>query len=493
MQNRTKDFKLLSNSWFIFSVITLIGFIFRIRIGSHVSFWTDEGQYLYAVSIRNIFQLRDYIIYNSSCDQPALMYLLVYVWKLVIGSTPAALKLIPALFSTASIFVSGALCLRVTQSKLISYSLAILIALSPTSIRYSYDLTPYAILSFIGPISFFLFIDLVKKGIRIPSLSLILVNILFLNLHYYAFFAVTAQMLIFFYIILRQKKYDELKNFFAASICFFLSAFIPMLMLFNPYFAHAFQDWIEINGESTYNVTLGNVGFFKFTSIAVQGIWALVIGWFLITRYEKKHSEQQFFIVSTAYYLLTLITIVVVQLFTWKFLGHHRYLLVLYPVLFFVLLICLDQFPNRKIKIGIIAALAILFSIDVIKTQPSINQDFESAFHYLHQQEKREPFVIFFMPQGVNKPLSYYYADYFKLNTQIFLDNMIIFRNNPAEMNPMVNAFKKNAVKNVYLIHYFTAGRQQLKDMMLQNMSPYFTVTEEKEFRDIHIYKMSLK
>lgn len=490
---RNNQHSLLNRPGIFFMLCTLFGLALRFRIGANVSFWADEGQYIYATSVNSIFGLQEYIRDNTCRDQPIMLYLITYAWKNLFGGSPASLRLIPLLASSLGIFLTGWFCLKTTGNRFVSYFLALFVTLSPISVRYAYDMTPYSLLCLIAPVSFFLFIQQIKDKRHVPSLSLLLINIVFLNTHYYSFFAVSAQMILGFCMMIRDKKYGELKNHIQISFIYFFCAFIPMMMLFKPNLAFAFQDWIAMIGQSFHQITLGSLGFYQPTYYIIEALWIALIAWVTLFRTEKRIFKEVYFPTTICYFALTVIIIAIVEFFTWKFLGHFRYLLILFPVFLFVLVLAIDQIPFKKLKLGIAIAISSLMLTDVIMSQPHVNQDFESAFTYMQKNEKEKPFVIYFLPANFNKPLSYYYASYFRLNAQIFLNNGVILKGDPSEMKAMIDAFKANSVEDIYFIHYFIEGRQQFRDLMLKNMEPYFSITEEKDFRDIHIYKMALK
>lgn len=175
----------------IASLAALVAFIVvRCRDLTTYGLWMDE-----VYSVRFARASWPGLIEQTAADavHPPLFYILLKIWITIGGESLLWLKLLPLLFSIASIF---AIYLVARELSVSNGEFAIaLIFISPNAllIYYAQELRMYGLLILLSLLSVWAFIRFVNKRGRHPGIVFFVINALFVYTHYFAWLTVAAE------------------------------------------------------------------------------------------------------------------------------------------------------------------------------------------------------------------------------------------------------------------------------------------------------------
>jgi mannosyltransferase len=125
-------------------VITLIGGVLRVLMLGAKGLWLDEAFSMWLAS-HNVANMLHLIV---QIDQhPPLYYLLLHYWMAFNGNTPSDLRMLSALFGTATIPVVYLIGKRLS-GWMVGLAAALLLAISPFDIRYAQEARMFTLLMF---------------------------------------------------------------------------------------------------------------------------------------------------------------------------------------------------------------------------------------------------------------------------------------------------------------------------------------------------------
>ena len=140
--NKEIDFEEFA-PWFVV-ILTVIGFILRVFLLGHKVMWLDET---FSVWLAN-HSVADMLHWMIKLDQhPPLYYLLLHYWIGLEGDGPGAVRLLSAIFGTATIPIIYLIGKRLS-GKAMGAAAAVLLAFSPFNIRFAQDARMYTLLAF---------------------------------------------------------------------------------------------------------------------------------------------------------------------------------------------------------------------------------------------------------------------------------------------------------------------------------------------------------
>jgi 4-amino-4-deoxy-L-arabinose transferase-like glycosyltransferase len=139
--------------WLVIFILLLAVFL-RLFLINSGCIWLDEGyRFIQSQNLRAYF---NYLIYDTN---PPLMPFFLHFWIKFFGKTELVLRLFPLTFSFLSLIVIIIMGLEFFNRKFTLFFLSV-ISTSPFFIKYSRDITPYAMVLFFGVLSTYLFLHL---------------------------------------------------------------------------------------------------------------------------------------------------------------------------------------------------------------------------------------------------------------------------------------------------------------------------------------------
>ncbi|MCI5071392.1 glycosyltransferase family 39 protein [bacterium] len=465
----------------VVAFIGLLGFLIRFFMSIDPSIWADEGQHVWIVGVNHWYEMRK--VYETTAhDQPFGLYIALYIWKNIFSWSQVSMRCFSAFFSAASIPLIARYSHKLLGDKMITLFTASLLCFSPLSIRYGYDVTPYALVQFLAVISTGQFLLAIKNKNYGFTMSHVLVNMCLLNVHYFSYFFVFAQVLIFLMYSYKntwQKKLTAL----VYPCMFYVFASIPMFLLFDPTIAKGNHWWIGLENRSSIEVFSNLV---LYQDLLAWGV--LATG--LIFLVKKQFFEQEKPNLSMVYPLLGINAVMVfivyvAGLIAWKVSGNERYYIALLPSIILIFSIVLGLIPKQKIKYAMFALLVGLFVYDAYKSLPRQNyQDFDSAMHFIKKDDLNSQGVqkVMFIPECCRWGIYYYQAqkNLQLKNTVLPLANFI---NNEDQRYAFIQKLKAEGYQRMYTVLYYESLKH--KHLLMDTMKQHGQIITERSFHGV--------
>lgn len=213
------------NSNLIFLSIIILGLILRLFGLSAKSLWGDEFITLEVAEKGINYILTDRITTLEPHNPPGYHIFNYFLIK-YLGKSTFIIRLPSVIFGALAILITYRLSYRILGLKGALLG-SFLISISPLHIFYSQFARPYAIFITLSLISLLCFYEILKDGGKNVWLGFIFSNILNIYTHFYAFFIIIAEMLLFF--ALRKKSYPF--NKFLFSLGAIAISCIPLVYL----------------------------------------------------------------------------------------------------------------------------------------------------------------------------------------------------------------------------------------------------------------------
>jgi mannosyltransferase len=171
-------------------VVVLAAALRFIDLGSQ-SFWFDESAT--ATIIRRPLSGVLHAL-PSGESTPPLYYVLVWGWSKLFGSSEAGLRSFSALVGTATVPVAWLATRRLASGRVAAIAAA-LIAVEPTLVWYSQETRAYALMVFLGALSFLFFLQARESATSSALTAWAISSALALATHYFAAFLIAAEAL----------------------------------------------------------------------------------------------------------------------------------------------------------------------------------------------------------------------------------------------------------------------------------------------------------
>jgi hypothetical protein len=137
-------------------ILTVVGGILRVFLLGNKVMWLDET---FSVWLAN-HSVADMLHWMVKLDQhPPLYYLLLHYWIALEGDGPGAVRLLSAIFSTATIPIVYLIGKRMS-SKMMGVAAAVILAFSPFNIRFAQDARMYTLLAFNAAVAIYALVRL---------------------------------------------------------------------------------------------------------------------------------------------------------------------------------------------------------------------------------------------------------------------------------------------------------------------------------------------
>ncbi|HXZ95041.1 MAG TPA: glycosyltransferase family 39 protein, partial [Dehalococcoidia bacterium] len=290
--NRREKKVLLTWSWIkrhriilMLAMIVLISVFLRFYDLGTKSIWTNEAQSILEsnLSVQGMVK---------ASNQPPLYDLILHNWISLFGTSEAALRFPSAIFSVLTVvviyFAGSALFHK--RTGLIA---AFISSFSSFLIAYSYDARDYALLALLSTLSYWFFIEIIRKDEKKYYAAYIVSSILLIFTHFYSLFIIASQVL-FILIFIKKYKAKISKYAIIMGIPIMFGA-IPMLMLLKGNISHIAEEgfWISVPGNLSTVETLVNFSGSGPAKYEIFGIFSLfaILGIFMLIKQRYRHTS----------------------------------------------------------------------------------------------------------------------------------------------------------------------------------------------------------
>lgn len=237
----------------------------------------------------------DYVI--ADVAHPPLFYVILKIWIAIGGEGLFWLKVLPVLFSMATVLPALLLCRELRMRPAATNTALALVAFNGYLIHYSQEVRGYAPLVFFAVTSVLLFIRWRSRKASAGgyAVALFLVNLLLIFTHYYGWLVVAGEALA----VLSAARH--LLRPFALLVCALCLAFLPWALLVARVAADAppVADWLprpgvrglaylyqNLHGKQPWPGALGT-GMLLFVLPVAVYCWQVVRSWAVIAESEK--------------------------------------------------------------------------------------------------------------------------------------------------------------------------------------------------------------
>lgn len=388
-----------------------LGVFLRLFNLDQKSLWTDE-----LVTINNAVDLTlgGFFSHTQYDDLPKFYSLLLKLWMLV-GSSAFWLRSFSAICGVLAIPVTYKIC-RLFFDEKVSLIAALLTAASPFLLLYDREIRMYPLFVLFSLLSTYYFISALRTGKKTLWLLYVIINILNLYTHYYAFLTLGVQWL---YLIIRFKDYKQyIKPWLVANLAIFsvfmirISAFIADVLYHAPWalprerfpfiYGKEFVEFFYILFSFSAGQTLlpwNPVGVVLYLAMLALFLYALKKEW--------SSSRDNMYLV-----LLVFTPLIVGLIFR---IAMPRYFTFVAPIFFIFIARGITLFPKKMMIVGvIILTLGWTYSLSNYYTNKqfhimSTTDPWREVGDFLKNEVKSDE-VVYVVGIGV-VPLRYYYRE----------------------------------------------------------------------------------
>src|SRR5262245_57698268 len=187
---RTRSTRVTGRADVVLVAIVVFALVLRLWGLSRQSYWYDEWLTTEATSGGLVDALR-HAAYREGI--PPTYFAFMWGWVRVFGDGELALRMVSALFGTATVPVTYAAARELGGRRAVARIAALLVAVHPMLVWYSQEARPYGVLALFGALSLFAFARALERGRRIDYLLWGVVGAAAVAIHYYAVFLVVAE------------------------------------------------------------------------------------------------------------------------------------------------------------------------------------------------------------------------------------------------------------------------------------------------------------
>lgn len=214
---------------YLILLIFLLGLALRIYDLATESIWFDEA-FSAAISNNDPFKIME-IVFNRGVEgNPPLYYITLHFWMQAFGDSEFALRLLSALFGTASIIATYALGKLMFNTRA-GIMAALILSVSLFHIQFSQEARAYTMMAFFSIMSFYFFIRLTERRHISYGVLYLLSSVLMVYAHYYGIFVLAAQnfFCLTLFVIKRRAGAISITKWIILQLAL-LASFIPGLM-----------------------------------------------------------------------------------------------------------------------------------------------------------------------------------------------------------------------------------------------------------------------
>lgn len=428
--------------------------------------------------------------YLKNYNNPPLFEIILHGWIKVFGISELAVRVLPMLFSSASviwIYLIG----RDFYTTRVALLSSLLFTFSSMQIWYAHDCRVYSLFLLLTLISFYLFFTLLKQGSLSRKLSagLVIVNALLIYAHYFGLFVWLLQGIILLAFHFRNKKL--LLRFMGIMLGSSLLYLPQVLSLYERFSDSAAKGtWLKapVGLESLYNMvwSFSNAPVISVLCIALL-LAALVK--FLVLAKQQKMQEPVLYL--CIWFIVPFLGMFLLSYKIPMFLD--RYLIYITPAFYLLLALSLSfLLPGKKAFYTGAVFLTAGFLLSA-SLNPSKKRDVRETVDFITSRKDRTTLVLICPPEFMTTFAYYYKRDYFRQTEtgseygrliRLLEEDQVMFIN---AMSPGLLQKASQYKRIIYLdaAADFTFPGNHIKDDLFKN----YTLKEEA-FRPelFHIY-----
>ncbi len=456
------------NEYFLLGIILAIGFVLRLIFLDNESIWLDEGIAIYRAKLDIAT-----IIKESADDiHPPLYYSFLKLWIFIFGDSEFATRLLSVVFGVLTILFTYKISKLLFDSKIALIS-AFLVSISIFHNQESQEARVYTVLGFLGTLSFYYFIHLVKNWSKQKCILLILSNVILLYTHLFGVFIIMAQ----FAFIAHQYFTRNIELQITKK---HLIHFAITTLLFVPWVPVLFNQAIYFQNSHYLNKPDALEFFRVFNTFSGSKILTLLFlllisfSLFRITVFKKYFQLLGYWLI-----LPILLPILISQFSTSIFL--HKY--VINSSIPFYILITRGLFElKQKNVIVLTIVLIVIFNINSLVDYYSTpkKEEWRQATEFIEQEAKQGETIVFHARYCLKNAFNYY------AKRKDLLKNKFPENTNDIDtqnINDLQRIIEKN--KRIWLVLSHPHDDEKLID---QEILKKYKITRDKKFIGIRVY-----
>lgn len=409
-------------------------------------------------------------------NNPPLHFLLMHTWIQLVGIEPFQARLLSLIFGVCSSVLIYFIGVR-NFSKPVGISAALLFTFSNFNTYIAQEARVYALFIFLALISVYLFLNLIRQFRLRTFIFLIIVNILLIYSHFFAFWLLLVEYIfVFFYPDIRKKLFKPLLIMAGVLIV----SFLPYLTIFvNRFLSSSGGTWLEPPTiSSIYNL------FWKFCNQPVPAVIVIIILVAGLTKYmffRKKNSIDKatqfvliWFILPT---FLTFIISFMLPMF------YEKYLVFLAPALYLLVSKAVVYIGNKTpIRLGIFIVLIAGFIL-TSTPRPYYSKSLTFLTNDIKSLRKNSDLVVI-TPGYFDKTAIYHYDRTWFRDHQQFSETLRKNKFLPVTDVSLTSSIKFDNQNQVFLIE---AGSQYIdpSGRVLMNLMQQFDSIEKIQYDDV--------
>ncbi len=378
----------------ILIIILLLASSFRLcGIGSE-SYWLDE-----IASVRQAQVQLDESIELVSNDITLPFYIvLLNGWVHLFGISELATRTLSAVFGIMTVFAVYLIGRRWYGLRVGIFA-SLLMALSPIQIFYSQEARMYSLMVLLAALSFYMFMEVIKRPLLYRIIIYILINIMLIYTHLFGFLVLLVQSVCYL-IFMRAKTKNMVYGTIVALII--LASFVPWVPILARQIANtAYYGWItKPDISSLIQLLQGYLG----------GTFVLLLFGSSIVLTGNKVKEMQ----TKLLYAWAFMPIILVFTYSILFrpLFEPRYLLFSAPAMILLLSANLSKLRfYARWKDLLMVGLAVLLIVPAVgQAIRTDKDDMRNLAMFLEENVDSDEFVLIHPPY-YEDPLIYYYGN----------------------------------------------------------------------------------
>ncbi|MFC2102666.1 glycosyltransferase family 39 protein [Bacteroidota bacterium] len=460
--------------WGIPAAILLLNIIYKILFLGSRDITIDEPFTLFYSQM----PIREIMYLLPGENNPPLHFLLMHAWINLVGIEPFQARLLSLIFGAFSAVLIYLVGIR-NFSRSVGISAALLLTFSNFNTYIAQEARVYSLFVFLSILSVLLFLELIKKFKTRLLIGLIVVNILLIYSHFFAFWILVLE---YSFILVFKDLRKRLFRPFLFMAAVLLIAFLPYLSIFiGRFLASSGGTWLEPPTlSSLYNL------LWKFCNQPVPTVGVIVIlslglGKYLFSVIKGNSVSRTSVLFLVAWFLLpTLLTFLISFALP---LFYEKYLVFISPAIYLLIGVSVESLSASKaVRYGTFLLLLTAF----IATSTPRPYDSKSITLMIRDIEdlntNKDPIVI--TPGYFDKTFIYHYnrewfKDYQRLD-ETMQNNHILPILDPSKLIPE----EMNSRKQLFLIE---AGSQYLdpSGAVLQNLKSQADSIEVIEYDNV--------
>lgn len=415
----------LSRSSRLLLGVTLAGAFLRVYLLGQKSIWLDEA-FSIALSQHGLEDLLRLTVLTDT--HPPLYYVILKYW-LALGQSEGHVRLLSAIFSTASIPLTYAVVSSLYKDNKVGLLGAAVMALSPFQIWYAQEARMYAMLTFFVLASAYLFIRALREGRRQDWAGYALATALALYTDNGAIWYVVATAI--FFLLSRKRFPGRGKQWLwsQGAILLLYGPWLPFLLRQTRQVTESF--WLSPPSFQTVLGAFLDFNSFNFPWMALSVLYMTVI---FVWAYIVPRGDWQRRLATMLLFVPLFISLLL-SLRQPIFLSRN---LIVASLGYYLLVVdTIRKFDSRRVTVALLVPLLTMNLISVgYNAWVEEKADWRSLADYVASSARnRQDGLIVFIPAYAELPFSYYFRQHdLELDRQGYPEDEILLYSDPKQV-----------------------------------------------------------